>query len=66
MKNFNRSLRKDISSMRYKIYEDLVNCISIKIQGKVDTDVYNDVNDQVREQLFRPVLDQIKNEQQKK
>ena len=62
MKNFNRSLRKDISSMRYKIYEDLVNCISIKIQGKVDTDVYNDVNDQVREQLFRPVLDQIKNE----
>jgi hypothetical protein len=66
MKNFNISLRKDISSMRYKIYEDLVNCISIKIQGKVDTDVYNDVNDQVREQLFRPVLDQIKNEQQKK
>ena len=62
MKNFNRSLRKDISSMRYKIYEDLVNSISIKIQGKVDTDVYNDVNDQVREQLFRPVLDQIKNE----
>ena len=62
MKNFNRSLRKDISSMRYKIYENLVNCISIKIQGKVDTDVYNDVNDQVREQLFRPVLDQIKNE----
>ena len=66
MKNFNRSLRKDIDSMRYKIYEDLVNCISIKIQGKVDTDVYNDVHDQVREQLFRPVLDQIKNEQQKK
>jgi len=66
MKNFNRSLRKDIRYMRYKIYEDLVNCISIKIQGKVDTDVYNDVNDQVREQLFRPVLDQIKNEQQKK
>jgi hypothetical protein len=52
--------------MRNKIYEGLVNCISIKIQGKVDTDVYNDVNDQVREQLFRPVLDQIKNEQQKK
>jgi hypothetical protein len=44
----------------------LVNCISIKIQGKLDNDVYNDVNDQVREQLFRPVLDQIKNEQQKK
>lgn len=66
MKNFNRSLRKDISSIRYKIYEGLVNSISIKIQGKVDTDVYNDVNDQVREQLFRPVLDQIKNEQQKK
>ena len=66
MKNFNRSLRKDISSMRYKIYEGLVNCVSIKIQGKVDTDVYTDVNAQVREQLFRPVLDQIKNEQQKK
>ena len=66
MKNFNRSLRKDISSMRYKIYEVLVNCVSIKIQGKVDTDVYTDVNAQVREQLFRPVLDQIKNEQQKK
>lgn len=66
MKNFNRSLRKDIRSMRNKIYEGLVNCISIKIQGKVDTDVYNDVNDQVREQLFRPVLLQIENEQQKK
>lgn len=62
MKNLNRPLRKDIRYIRNKIYEGLSNCISIKIENKVDTDVYVDVNDQVSEQLFGPVLNQIKNE----
>jgi hypothetical protein len=66
MKNFNESLRKDISSIRHKIYEDLFNSVSIRIQGKLVSDVHIYVNTQVSEQLYRPILDQIKNEQQKK